>query len=93
MLICIVVTFSGYQSGYFYLMAIIGILPASDEPPISEPHDSLISRSPIQSPYVPLISRQPIACIPSHFFLHRLIFDHCDYLRITVLVLASSIGR
>lgn len=80
MLICIVVTFGGYQSGYFYLVDIIGILPASDEPPISEPHDSLRLR-------------QPIACIPSHFFLHRLIFDHCDYLRITVLVLASSIGR
>ncbi len=47
MLICIVVTFGGYQSGYFYLMAMIRILPASDDPPISEPHDSLISRSPI----------------------------------------------
>lgn len=47
MLICIVVTFGGYQSGYFYLMAIIRILPASDEPPISEPHDSLRLRSPI----------------------------------------------
>nr|DAI71742.1 MAG TPA: hypothetical protein [Bacteriophage sp.] len=33
--------------GYFYLVAIIGILPASDEPPISEPHVPLISRRPI----------------------------------------------
>ena len=33
--------------GYFYLMAMIRILPASDEPPISEPHVSLISRQPI----------------------------------------------
>lgn len=33
--------------GYFYLMAMIRILLASDEPPISEPHDSSISRGPI----------------------------------------------
>ncbi len=47
MLICIVVTFGGYQSGYFYLVAMIRILPASDEPPITEPHVSLVSRQPI----------------------------------------------
>ncbi len=41
--ICPVVTFSGY----FYLMAIIGTLPTSNEPPVLEPNDTLRLRSPI----------------------------------------------